>query len=112
MEIGIFPSAIVSADSGSSSVSSASDKDEKRLKEACDGLESLFIYYLLKEMRASIPKSGFISGGKTEEMYTSMLDFQLAQEIASRRGIGISSVLFDQLTGKIEHKTGVYEKKG
>lgn len=76
---------------------SSSCKSDARLKEACFELESLFINYLLKEMRATIPKSGFISGGKAEEIYTSMLDSQLAKEMASRGGIGLSSLLCDQL---------------
>ena len=89
---------------------SSSDKDPSRLKEACSELESLFIYYLLKEMRATVPKSGFISGGKTEEMYTSMLDLQLAKEIASKREIGISSALLDQLGSKdVHHKESTNE---
>jgi flagellar protein FlgJ len=74
-------------------------------KEACSELESLFIYYLFKEMRATIPKSGFISGGIAEDVYTSMLDQQLARELAFKGGIGISSLLFDQLGGKPEHRS-------
>jgi len=76
---------------------SSSCKSEARLKEACFELESLFINHLLKEMRATIPKSGFISGGKAEEIYTSMLDSQMAKEMASRGGIGLSSLLRGQL---------------
>ena len=76
---------------------SFSCKSNAQIKEACFELESLFINYLLKEMRATIPKSGFISGGKAEEIYTSMLDSQLAKEMASRGGIGLSSFLCDQL---------------
>jgi flagellar protein FlgJ len=71
-------------------------------KEACSELESLFIYYLFKEMRATIPKSGLISGGIAEDVYTSMLDQQLAKELAFKGGIGISPLLFDQLVGKPE----------
>ncbi len=78
---------------------SSSSKSDTQLKEACFELESLFINYLLKEMRATIPKSGFISGGKAEEIYTSMLDSQLAKEMASSGGIGLSSLLRDQLGG-------------
>ncbi len=76
---------------------SPSSKSDARLKKACFELESLFINHLFKEMRATIPKSGFISGGKAEEIYTSMLDSQLAKEMASRGGIGLSSLLCDQL---------------
>jgi len=82
---------------------SSSSKSDARLKEACFELESLFINYLLKEMRATIPKSEFISGGKAEEIYTSMLDSQLAKEMASRGGIGLSSLLRDQLCTEPEN---------
>jgi flagellar protein FlgJ len=74
-------------------------------KEACLELESLFIYHLFKEMRATIPKSEFLNGGTAENIYTSMLDQQLARELASRGGIGISSVLLDQLGSKPENST-------
>jgi len=84
-----------------------SSPDEAALqnKEACLELESLFIYHLFKEMRATIPKSEFLDGGTAEDIYTSMLDQQLAKELAFRGGIGISSVLLDQLGGKPESST-------
>jgi flagellar protein FlgJ len=71
---------------------------DQELKKACSELESLFIYYLLKEMRATVPKSGFISGGKAEDIYTSMLDSQLAKDLSSKGGIGLSSMLLNQLS--------------
>lgn len=74
--------------------------NEGKLQEACAEFESLFIFYLLKEMRATIPKSGLIGGGIEEEIYTSILDSRLAKELSSRGGIGISAILFDQYTNK------------
>jgi len=80
---------------------------DQELKKACSELESLFVYYLLKEMRATIPKSGFIGGGKAEEIYTSMLDSQLAKDLSSKGGIGLSSMLVNQLSrGKGYVKSG------
>jgi Rod binding domain-containing protein len=78
-------------------VGHSDDQTHRRMKEACSELESLFIYYLLKEMRETVPKDGLFSGGKTEEMYTSMFDIQLAKEIAMKRGIGISSIVLNQV---------------
>ena len=40
------------------------DKDDPQLRAACKEMESLFITHLLKEMRATVDKSGFISGGQ------------------------------------------------
>jgi flagellar protein FlgJ len=50
------------------------EKDDSRLREACAEMESLFISHLLKEMRATVEKSGFIDGGQAEEIFTSLLD--------------------------------------
>jgi flagellar protein FlgJ len=80
-------------------LSVAADNDPG-LKKACAEFESLFMFYLLKEMRATIPKSGFISGGRAEEIYTSMLDTQLSRELSSNGGIGLSSILFDRLNNR------------
>ena len=80
------------------------DKADPKLRAACSEMESLFITYLLKEMRATIDKSGFISGGKAEEIFTSLLDVELSKKISSAGGIGLSSILLEQLGGHVEKK--------
>ena len=67
------------------------------LREACVQMESLFIHHLLKEMRATVHKSGFIGGGRAEEIYTSMLDAEMAVNISKTRGIGLAEMLMHQL---------------
>lgn len=79
---------------------SESLKEAQKLRRACSELESLFIFHLFKEMRATIPKTGFLSGGKGEELYTSMLDAQVAREMAAERGMGLSRLLMERLEGK------------
>ena len=83
--------------------SSFSGKNKAELKNTCAELESLFLYQLIKEMRATIPKSGFINGGKAEEVYTSMLDSQMAKQLSLNGGIGLSSLLYEQLCSKQEN---------
>jgi flagellar protein FlgJ len=73
---------------------------DAELRNVCRQMESLFIYHLLKEMRATIPKSGFISGGRAEEIYTSMMDAEMADKISTRGGIGLSEMLLHQLGGR------------
>ena len=72
-------------------------QNEPELRDACLEMESLFIHHLLKEMRATIDKSGFISGGRAEEIYTSMLDAETAKNISTRGGIGLAQMLLYQL---------------
>ena len=70
---------------------------DAEMRDVCHQMESLFIHHLLKEMRATIPKCGFISGGRAEEIYTSMMDAEMAVEISNRGGIGLSEMLLQQL---------------
>jgi len=86
------------------------EKDRRDLEQACGELESLFISYLLKEMRAAIPKSGLVTGGTAEEIYTSMLDSQLARELAFKGGLGLADMLVNQLGAKAE-ETEIKELK-
>jgi len=76
------------------------DKADPKLQAACIEMESLFINYLFKEMRATIDKSGFISGGRAEEIFTSMLDVEQSRKISGAGGIGLSKILLEQLGGK------------
>ena len=80
----------------------ASEKDPEKLKKTCADLESLFLYQLLKEMRATIPKSDLLGDRKTEEMYTSLLDMELSKEISSKKEIGIATMLYHQFAGQLE----------
>jgi flagellar protein FlgJ len=80
---------------------------DPKLGDVCRQMESLFIHHLLKEMRATIHKSGFISGGRAEEIYTSMMDAEMATKISESRGIGLSEMLLHQLSD-----SPVQEKEG
>ncbi|MCD6560833.1 MAG: rod-binding protein [Deltaproteobacteria bacterium] len=91
-------------DSLKSSALPSSGKNKAGLKESCTEMESLFIYYLIKEMRSTIPKSGFMSGGMAEEVYTSMFDVQLAKELSLKDELGLSSMLFKSIEKENEHK--------
>lgn len=70
---------------------------QAHLKNACKELESVFIYHLLKEMRATIPDSGLMGGEGIKDMYNHMTDSQLAKELSQDGGIGLSDILFRQL---------------
>ena len=76
---------------------SGSAVSDPELAETCRQMESLFINHLFKEMRASIQRSGFISGGRAEEIYTSLMDAEMAVKLSNRGGIGLADMLLQQL---------------
>jgi Rod binding domain-containing protein len=73
------------------------DESDGRLREACSEFEALFINLLLKELRATVGKSGLIDGGRAEEVYTGMMDTEMARDLAAKGGIGLAAILYRQL---------------
>ncbi len=67
------------------------------LKKACGEFEALFINQLLNELRATVEKSGLMDGGQAEEVYTSMMDAEIARDLAAKGGIGLAAILYRQL---------------
>jgi flagellar protein FlgJ len=68
-----------------------------KLQKACAEFESLFLHQLLKQMRATVNRSGFLDGGPAGDMYTAMLDSHLARVVAAGGGIGLAAMLQQQL---------------
>ncbi len=81
------------------------EKSSSELKQAASGVESLFLYELLKSMRATVPKSGLFHAGKSEEQYTSMLDVFLSEHLAKKGELGIGSLVERQLSGREGQKS-------
>ena len=80
------------------------DKDDPRLHAACAEMESLFLSHLLKELRATVDKSGFMDGGQAEDIFTSLLDVEISKKMSAAGGIGLSAILLEQLAGKAPSK--------
>lgn len=64
--------------------------EEARLKAATQLLEGQFYQILFSAMRDTVPTGGLTSGGQGEEMFTDLMDQQVADAAAadSERGIG------------------------
>lgn len=74
-------------------------KDEK-LRQACEGFESIFIQKMWEQMRGTVPKEGYLHS-REEEMYQSMFDQEFAKKMASAGGIGLGDMLYEQLSMKL-----------
>jgi flagellar protein FlgJ len=79
---------------------SAKEAEEKKLKKLASEFESVFLYYMIKTMRDTVPKGGFIYGKSGEEIYKSMMDQELAKSMSERGKSEISETMFKQLTKK------------
>ncbi len=82
--------------SGQLKKESAAD-DPEGIKEVCKDFESLFVNYLMKEMRNTIPENELFGGGSAEKIYTTMLDGEVAKHVSKQRGIGLADMLYSQM---------------
>ena len=71
----------------------ASQQGDDTLKKAATEFEAFFLYYLLKTMRESVPKGGLFSGGRGEEIFTSIYDDVVARNMAIQGGIGLTELI-------------------
>jgi len=82
----------------------ASSEENKELMEACQQFESLFLNILLKQMRKTVPDSGFVPRSMERDIYESMFDEIIAQKTASNDGFGLAEMVYRQLVQKSENK--------
>jgi flagellar protein FlgJ len=74
----------------------AKQNSPEALKSAAKQFEALFMNMIMKSMREASPQEGMFDNQQTR-MYTSMLDQQLSQNLASR-GVGLADMLIRQLS--------------
>lgn len=86
------------------------DKDQE-LREATKGFESIFIAKLWQQMRATVPKDGYLHS-KEEEMYLSMFDKDMADKMADAGGIGLGEMLYRHLRKSMDDASRVTSPSG
>lgn len=72
-------------------------KEERKLQEACDGIEGLFLKMMLKEGMKSMMDS---AEGHTSSALGYALE-QTAEEIARNGDTGIADSIYDQLSANM-----------
>jgi Rod binding domain-containing protein len=84
---------------------------DKKLREACTNFEAVFIGKLWEQMRATVPKEGFLHSPQ-EDMYRSMFDRDFSEQMAKDGGIGLGDMLYAQLKGKLKSSTRTIQADG
>ncbi len=73
---------------------------EKKLREAVEGFEAIFVQKIWQQMRATVPKEGYLHS-KEEEFWQGMFDQELAKKMTAAGGIGLADMLYDQLNNSL-----------
>lgn len=83
------------------SVNTASVKPEqadKKLKQACQDFEAIFMGFMMKGMRNTVPKSDLFGSSQEEDMFKEMMDNEICKSAASRSSMGVADMLYKQLS--------------
>ena len=79
--------------SGKASAKKAQDK----LLEACNDFESIFVKYMMQQMRETIPENGLFGQSQAEKIYTGMLDDEVSKSVSHGRGLGLAKAMYEQI---------------
>jgi len=77
-------------------------KDEAQLKKACQEFEGIFLKMMYRQMKATVPKSGLLEEDSGMEVFESMLDDELMDQAAKSSRLGLSDMLYGQLSRQLK----------
>jgi len=78
-------------------VSTHTGTKEAKLRQACADFESIFVNYVLRSARKTLPQQGLFHDTREARIYESMMDEQMARCVAGGRGLGLGELLYEQL---------------
>ena len=67
----------------------------KKLKDASDSFEELFVHKMIQVMRNSSFKTNLMSGGRGEEVFQDMLDEQYSRIISKNDALGLGKMIYE-----------------
>lgn len=74
--------------------------DDKKLQEACQQFEAVFINQLMQRMRATVPKDGFWGDSMGLQIFQDMQDEQTSKDMSVAGGMGLGQMLYQQMKTK------------
>ncbi len=81
---------------------------DPQLRAGAEGMEAMFLDFLMKTMRDTVPQSEMSLDSPASRVYTSMLDNEMAQTAAKAGGVGLAEQIiaymesqrYNQVTGQ------------
>jgi len=77
-----------------------------RLKKACEEFEALFTTKVFASMRKATQESGLVKKSMGEEVFTEMMDTEIAKQSSEGQGLGLSKMLFEAMSKNLPGADG------
>lgn len=80
-------------------------QQDKKLREACQDFEAMFLKQLLGSMRKTVDKSELFGSGSEEEMFQEMMDTEVSKAAARTSPTGIADMLYNQVSADMQRRS-------
>jgi peptidoglycan hydrolase FlgJ len=70
----------------------------KQLQNVSRDFESIFLSYMLKQMRKTVPEDPLMGNSNAKEIFSDMYDEALSKELAKAGGIGLAAMMYKQFS--------------
>jgi soluble lytic murein transglycosylase-like protein len=77
-----------------------SEEEDRRLRRVAQDFETIFLSYMMKTMRETVPESGLMESNLDREFFTGMFDEEVSKRAAQGRGVGLAEMIYRQLSGQ------------
>lgn len=68
----------------------------KQIQKVSRDFESIFLGYMLKQMRKTVPEDALFGNSNAKEIFSEMYDESLSQELSKAGGIGLAAMMYKQ----------------
>lgn len=79
-------------------------RQQKRLKDACQDFEAVFLANVMKSMRKTVEKTNLFGSDSGEETFQEMMDNEVSKAAAKTSSLGIADVMYRQVTNDLAKK--------
>lgn len=85
-------------------------KYDKKLREACQGFEAMFLNMMYREMRRTVPENELFGNSNADKILNDMLDTEMVNNMSKAGGVGLADVIYRQLTMESQAKRDMSER--
>lgn len=80
------------------------NEDDKEIRQVCRDFEKIFLSMMYKQMKATVPKAELFPEDASRDIFESMMDDSLMEEVSKGNGLGLGDVLYKQLKKQLNNK--------
>lgn len=113
MEINNYNNSLMAAQqkaAENTAMSAKAAKEDKKLREACKGVEAMFMNMMYKQMRATVPDNELFGTSNADKIFQDMLDTEMVNKMADAGGFGLADVLYRQLKQDFQNQQDMSQR--